>query len=344
MNTPRFTLSRSRLLEQYRALRGRCDLLAYSSKTNPRATAILEEHTDAMVTIHMPTELTHIKDCSRVIFFAQGWDENLIVELLMRGVRWFVVDNEVDLDALLGTLAGRRERITLLLRWQLRERSLRTERYYVFGMPTEKIHEQIRSLHQHPRIERLGLHFHRKTQNLAEWNFRFELEEAFDDAVWRAIDLVDVGGGLPVAYANTNADVLTAIFERLAKLREWLARREVLMLLEPGRFIAAPAGRLHTRIVAIHGETIIVDASVYNGDLDALIVPVKLLVEGELAKGHGRRYTIKGATPCAMDIFRYRVYLPEQKIADELIFLNAGAYNFSSSFCDLKPVPEEVVD
>ena len=43
-------------------------------------------------------------------------------------------------------------------------------------------------------------------------------------------------------------------------------------MIEPGRFISAPAGKLHTKILAIHDKTIIVNASVYNSDMDALIV------------------------------------------------------------------------
>ncbi|MFH1505814.1 MAG: decarboxylase, partial [archaeon] len=92
------------------------------------------------------------------------------------------------------------------------------------------------------------------------------------------------------------------------------------------------------------GNNIIVSASVYNSDMDALIVPVKLLVEGELAKGEGEPYVIKGYTPCSMDLFRYRVYLKNPKVGDEIVFLNAGAYNFTTDFCDLKKLETEVVD
>ena len=77
----------------------------------------------------------------------------------------------------------------------------------------------------------------------------------------------------------------------------------------------------------------------YNSDTDAFVVPAKLLVEGE---GSGQAYVIKGVTPCSMDIFRYRVYLSEVK--DEIVFLNAGAYNFSTDFCDLEKLETEVVN
>ena len=74
-----------------------------------------------------------------------------------------------------------------------------------------------------------------------------------------------------------------------------------------------------------------------------ILVPVKLIVEGELEKGEGKPYVIKGVTPCSMDLFRYRVYLKEPKVGDKIIFLNAGAYNFSSDFCNLNELETKVV-
>jgi len=52
---------------------------------------------------------------------------------------------------------------------------------------------------------------------------------------------------------------------------------------------------------------------------------------------------IKGKTPCSLDIFRYKVNLPEVKVGDKIIFLNAGAYNFSTNFCRLNELKTEIV-
>jgi len=49
-------------------------------------------------------------------------------------------------------------------------------------------------------------------------------------------------------------------------------------------------------------------------------------------------------TPCSMDLFRYKAYLDNPKVGDELVFLNAGAYNFTSDFCDLEKIETIVVD
>ena len=116
------------------------------------------------------------------------------------------------------------------------------------------------------------------------------------------------------------------------------------MIIEPGRFICASAVKLVTKILRVYDNNIIVNASVYQGDTDTFVVPTKLLVEGELPKRHGQSYVIKGIIPCSMDIFRYRVYLKEPKTGDDIIFLNAGAYNFTTDFCDLEKLETEVVE
>ena len=172
----------------------------------------------------------------------------------------------------------------------------------------------------------------------AIWILLFGNANIIDKDVLEMIDIVNIGGGIPSVYANTNKDVIRTVFDKIKEFREFL--NNIQLIIEPGRFIAAPAVKLITNIKAIYDNNIVVNASVYNTDMDALIVPVKLLVEGELKKG--LPYVIKGNTPCSMDLFRYRVYLENPKVGDELIFLNAGAYNFTSDFCDLEKLETEV--
>ena len=61
-------------------------------------------------------------------------------------------------------------------------------------------------------------------------------------------------------------------------------------------------------------------------------------------KKEGKNYIIKGVTPCSMDLFRYRVYLDNPKVGDKMVFINAGAYNFASDFCDLEKLDCEIID
>jgi ornithine decarboxylase len=333
---PKFILNKEIALKQYKIVEGIADIVSYSSKTNSLVTNILEENTSSMFSIHFKNELKHIKDKSRVIFLAQAWNEIDIKELLEQGITFFVVDNESDLDILLTYLEKNPQKITLLLRLKLKERTLKTERYFVFGMDSKTINKRIQEIEGIT----LGIHFHRKTQNMAEWSLKYEIEELIEKETLGKIDFINIGGGLPSEYANTNVKVIDSIITKIQEFKSFLQNNNIKLIIEPGRFISAPAIKLQTQIIGVDNNNITVNASVYNSDMDALVVPVKLLVEGE---GQGKPYVIKGVTPCSLDLFRYKVYLDNPKIGDILTFLNAGAYNFTTNFCDLDEV-ETVIE
>ena len=345
----KFTLNKTIVLKQFNKVKHISNFVSYSSKTNPKVTNILEESTEAMFSIHLENELKHVKNKSKVIFLAQAWNLEQIKTLINQGINWFVVDNESDLDILmkyLETLEKTDDKINLLLRLKLKERTLKTEKYYVFGMESKVINTKIKELANHPNINELGIHFHKKTQNMAEWNLQYEIEDVIEPEVIEKISILNIGGGLPSNYANTNVKVIDSILNKINELKLWLQTKNIKLMIEPGRFIAAPAGKLVTKIIAIHGDTIIINASVYNSDMDALIVPVKLLIEGELEKDNkqAKPYIIKGITPCSLDLFRYRVYLYKPKVGDNITFLNAGAYNFATDFCDLDKIETEIIE
>ncbi|MDP6670464.1 MAG: decarboxylase [archaeon] len=348
MNKPKFVISKSKTVEQFEKVKELADIVSYSSKTNQTATVILEDATTAMFSVHFANELKHVKDKSRVIFIAQAWSKEEIKEFIDQGISHFIVDNESDLDTLLSFLKESDAKVSLLLRVKLRERTIKTERYFVFGMNSETVNKRIREIRAdkslEPKIKELGIHFHRKTQNMSEWDLQYAVSNILENDTLRMIDLVDIGGGIPIDYANTNKKILPGIFKKIKEFREWLNERNIRLIIEPGRFISGPPTKLITTIIGIHENNIIVNASVYNTNLDALVVPVKLLVEGELSKDEGKPYVLKGATPCSMDLFRYRVYLNEPKVGDKIVFLNAGAYNFHSDFCDLELIETEIVD
>jgi len=342
---PHFSISKKVVLTQLKKCFEVADIVSYSSKTNPIVTKILEKEIEhCYFSIHFENELKHVKDKSRVLFLVQGSNKEQINRLLNQGIVRYVVDNEADLDLLLDCLKDSDKKIKLMLRAKVKENTIRTEKYYVFGMSSEVINKRIPELRDNPNIESLGVHFHKKTQNIAEWNLTYEVEQMFSKETLEIISTINIGGGLPSEYANTNIKVMNGIFRRIKEFKEFANKEDISVMIEPGRFICAPAGKLHTKIIAIHENTLIVDASVYNSDLDALIVPVKLLVEGELDKNEGKPFVIKGLTPCSMDLFRYKVYLKDPKIGHELVFLNAGAYNFTTNFCDLDEIETKIIE
>jgi ornithine decarboxylase len=211
-------------------------------------------------------------------------------------------------------------------------------------MYSDTVNRLVPELRRNKGIDKLGIHFHRKTQNLSEWALRHELSQLLKEETLKSIDYLNIGGGIPVVYKNFRMDMTPRIFQEIGKLRKWLSGYGIRLMSEPGRYLAAPCIRLVASVKMVYDDNIIINCSVYNSAMDTFVASTKLEVEGELAEGAGKAYTIKGYTPDAMDIFRYRVYLPEPKVGERLVFLNAGAYNFSTDFCGLKKLRTEIVD
>ncbi|MEM5792754.1 MAG: decarboxylase [Candidatus Aenigmatarchaeota archaeon] len=343
MSKSKFLVSKSKVIEQYKKLKDLGCLVSYSVKTFPEICWILEENTDSFFSIHMFQSLRFVKDMKRVWFLTQGLTDDFLDKVFEVGIRKFVVDNESDLKKLLEYIEREKIKIDLLLRVRMREHTIYTGKYFVFGMYSHQINRWIPILRKNNNIENLGVHFHRKTQNTSEWSIKEEISQMLNKQTLESIDLFNIGGGIPVDYKNSSAKNLPYIFKKIVEFRDWMEETGVKTIIEPGRFIAAPSTKLITEVISVYENNVIVDASVYNGALDTIIVPIKLLVEGESDKGED--YVIKGCTPCSMDIFRYNVKLENPpKVGDKIVFLNAGAYNFTTDFCNLQKLPVEFVD
>ena len=56
----KFIISKSTVLNKYHQIEKSCDMVSYSSKTNPLITSLLEENTDSIFSIHLFNELKDI--------------------------------------------------------------------------------------------------------------------------------------------------------------------------------------------------------------------------------------------------------------------------------------------
>jgi len=339
LSKARFVLSKKKLMNKYNEIKKLADIVSYSYKTNPVIGKVLEENTECMFSVHSIKNLTQ-KDMKRVWFFAQAWTYKEIKLLFEKGVINFVVDNENDLNTLLGYMKQQNKKINLLLRMRLKEHTVHTGKHFVFGFYSRKINQLLPKLRKNQNIEKLGIHFHRKTQNVSEWSLKQELTDSIKH--WDKIDLVNIGGGLPAEYKNFRSEIMKNIFAKISELRKWLNDQNIKMIIEPGRYLAASPIKLETEITNIYENNIVINCSVYNSAMDTFVAHIRLLVEGELQEGTA--YTIKGCTPDSMDIFRYRVFLEKPKVGDKLVFLNAGAYNFTTNFCNLPKLDTIIVD
>lgn len=341
----RFILSKKKVFEQYNKLKELGVIVSYSYKTNREVGNILQD-TDSEFSIHNFEEINMIKDKKKIWFFLQAESKEEIKKLISKQIKNFVIDNEKDLKKLLETLEKEKVKISLGLRMKFQEHRIGSSKYFVYGMPSTKINKIIQDIKDNKWISKLGVHIHRKSQNTSEWNIVEELKDSLSKSL-KSISFLNLGGGLPIKYKSYTAEVLPYIFGKIKEARDFLKEKEIETYIEPGRFICGPAVKLETEIIQIYDKNIVVNTSIYNGALDTSITSTKMLVEGELddknKKEKGEFYLIKGNTPTRDDIFRYKVKLKKPKVGNKIIFLNAGAYNYTTDFCCLKKLETEIV-
>jgi len=341
-----FILSKEILRDQVKKLQDLGLAVSYSYKTNSVVGNVLQDLCpDVDFSIHSGEELDQIKDKSRIWFFTQAENLNELKRLLDVGVRRFVVDNKVDLDRLLEIIENEKVKIYLSLRMKFQEHRIGSGKYFVYGMTSKRVNEIIREISSNIYIAELGVHIHRKSQNTSEWEIIEEIKDSIEKDTLRKISFVNFGGGLPSEYRRYTGLVMDYIFVKLTEARDYLEGLGIKTFIEPGRFLAAPAIKLITEIKQIYDNNIVINTSLYNCALDTLLTGTKFLVEGELVDSEeGKDYLIKGNSPTRDDIFRYKVRLNSPKVGDKLIFLNAGAYNYSTDFFGYKKLNTQIVE
>jgi diaminopimelate decarboxylase len=175
---------------------------------------------------------------------------------------------------------------------------------------------------------RVGLLHHSSSQmdTPKAWAKKFkEVSEMCNDFDF---EVVDLGGGFPVAYANQD---YSSLFKDISFGISQIKKMYQHIIIEPGRAIAATPCMLITRVALLNGTDAILDASLYNTHIDSIITGINLPCRS-LNSGDKRNYRLLGSSLCNLDVFAKEAKLPELDEGDIMIFDNAGAYNFSSDF------------
>jgi len=173
---PKFILSKSKVVKQYNILKNLGVKVSYSWKTNAEVGKILEKESDSLFSIHIIEEIPDIKDKKRIWFFVQAWNKDEIKKLIDKGINNFVIDNEYDLKELINFLNESEIKVNLLLRMKFQERRIQTGKYFVYGFNSRAVNNWILKLKNNEKINKIGIHVHRKSQNTSEWNLKYEIK------------------------------------------------------------------------------------------------------------------------------------------------------------------------
>ncbi len=161
-----------------------------------------------------------------------------------------------------------------------------------------------------------------------------------------ALEYLDVGGGLGVAYDERP---VPSFAEYVSTLVEAARPTGLPVVVEPGRAIAAPAGALVARVVDIKPRTATSEFVVIDAGMTELLRPAMYgafhrIEPVRLSGGGDRHYEIVGPVCESSDVVGRDRVLPALTVGDLVAIRDAGAYGSAmASNYNRRPLPPEVL-
>ena len=353
--TPCFILDRTIVRDKLKEFRDNFEgEIAYSLKTNPHP-EILRTVNDmgGTFTVCSLEELSWlcntIGDISRIIYLSPTLDEEELKNALQFGVRRFSLDSSAQAD-IVDKYQKRLDEVFVRISTasRIKKEDFPYEKHSFLGMTLEDAVIELERLRASQL--KIGLHNHLSSQNtdIESWRQNLQIiyevvKEVKEDNV--NLKSLNLGGGFPLSYIKTApslSDIGQVVNKYQQKMRNLYTDLE--FIFEPGRYLVAESIALVTRVKQqkrfSDKNILIVDASIYNSYMDTVLVGLELPCETIRSEKDDKRdtinYIIRGRSPCSLDILRRDVTLPKMEVGDYIIFLNAGAYNFSSDFVSLE--------
>lgn len=220
-----------------------------------------------------------------------------------------------------------------------------------FGVPVDEAREWFAEADALTHVRLNGLHAHIGSQITELGPFRLMLGRLASlarelTAAGHAIETIDVGGGLGVAYRPEDRPV--DVTDYAQALREGLNGFAGHVVLEPGRWLVAEAGVLVARVLRVkRGATrrfLVLDAAMNDLQRPAMygawhdIVPLHIGLRPTL------RYDVVGPVCETGDTFATERALPACEAGDLVVIATAGAYGSAmASTYNSRPLLAEVM-
>jgi diaminopimelate decarboxylase len=220
-----------------------------------------------------------------------------------------------------------------------------------FGVPVDQVLGAAAFIAGHPRLRLTTLAMHLGSQLSDTEPFRqgighlLELAEHLRATGAHAIQVVDIGGGLGIRYADEPQMEPVTFAEAVVPL---LAPTGYTTYLEPGRFLVGSAGVLLTEVLyRKHSggkEFVVVDAGMNDLVRPSHYQAYHEIVELEASERPTVRADVVGPVCETGDFLALGRTLPDVAAGERLAVLGAGAYGFvMASNYNSRPRPAEVV-
>ena len=364
--TPCFIYSRATLERHYRvyaeALAGHPHKICFAVKANSNlgvlnVLARLGAGFDIVSGGELDRVLTAGGDASNIIFSGLGKTTNEIRKALDVGIHCFNVESEAELSRI-NEIAQAEEKIAPISVRVNPNVDAGTHPYIStglkenkFGIPASNAFDLYRNAAKMDGISIMGIDFHIGSQ--------LTTVEPFLDAIDRILEMVDkldeegikishfdMGGGLGVPYGKEEPPHPS---ELIALVREKFTGREMEIVVEPGRSIAANAGIFVTRIEYLK-KSEQKNFAIVDGAMNDLIRPAlygawQEIVPVEKSSKAAAVYDVVGPV-CESSDFLGKDRELNIAAGDLLAVRSAGAYGFvmSSNYNTRPRVAEIMID
>jgi diaminopimelate decarboxylase len=228
-----------------------------------------------------------------------------------------------------------------------------------FGFDEEILDEVVRDICARPGLSFQGIHIFAGTQILdakvllAQWARAVDVARRAGAVAGRPVKTIDLGGGLGVPYFGNEAELdLAAVKAGAAELFKGVDAR---VILEPGRFLAGPAGIYLARTRTVkesRGKTFVVLDGGMNhhlaasGNLGQVIKRDYPVVNASrLDHEATQAAAVVGPLCTPLDTLARDASLAPVRAGDLLAVLQSGAYGLSASPVGFlsHPMPAEVL-
>jgi ornithine decarboxylase len=243
------------------------------------------------------------------------------------GVRDFVLDSADELAKILQE-TGRAGDLGLVVRLALPAGTARYDLSGKFGAWPEEAVGLLRAARPHART--LGVSFHVGSQCLdpLAWRAAIALAGRVIRASGVAVEVLDVGGGFPVAYPDMAPPPLGAFFAEIEESVEALGLPNLAVWSEPGRALVAAGTSVVVQVQLRRGDMLFINDGVYGSLSDAgtpnFRFPARLLRRSEAAV---RGFGFFGPTCDSADVMRGPFLLPDDVAEGDWIEIGQlGAY------------------
>jgi ornithine decarboxylase len=187
---------------------------------------------------------------------------------VLHHVRDFVLDSEAELDKILAEI-GPDAKPGLFVRLALPETGAAIDLSSKFGAPASAAALLLARARGH--ASRLGLAFHVGSQctDPLAWREAMRLSGEVIRAANVRVDVLDVGGGFPVAYPDLDPPALGAFMAVIDAAYDELAMPGLKLWAEPGRALVAGGGSVVVQVQLRKAHMLYINDGVYGALADA---------------------------------------------------------------------------